>query len=69
MAVLITNCIRLIVLLAGVLVGIGKVAVVGITSTVMNPLVPELVTIVVAKEEGEREREREGGGRERDQHW
>ena len=47
----ITNCIRL---LAGVLVGIGRVAVVGITSTVMNPPVPELVAIVVAKE---RERE------------
>ena len=59
MAVLITNCIRLMILLAGpgVLVGIGRVAVVGITSTVMNPLVPELVAIVVAKGR-ERERER-----------
>ena len=36
------------ILLAGVLVGIGRVAAVGITSTVMNPLVPELVAIVVA---------------------
>ena len=47
MAVLITNCI-IMILFAGVLVGIGRVAVVGITSTVMNPLVPELVAIVVA---------------------
>ena len=42
------------ILLAGVLIGIERVAVVGITSTVMNPLVPELVAIVVAKgREGE----------------
>ena len=58
------------ILFAGVLVGIGRVAVVEITSTVMNPLVPELVAIVVAigregGREGERERERE---RERGTH-
>ena len=58
MAVLITNCICLMILLAGVLVGIGRVAVVGITSTVINPLVSELVAIVVTKGR-ERERERE----------
>ena len=44
------------ILLAGVLVGIGRVAVVGTTSTVINPLVSELVAIVVTKG---RERERE----------
>ena len=52
------------ILLAGVLVGIGRVALVGITSTVMKPLVPELVATVVAKgRERVRKRERE---RERD---
>ena len=46
------------ILLAGVLVGIGRVAAVGITSIVMNPLVSELVAVVVAKGR-ERERERQ----------
>ena len=36
------------ILLAGVLVGIGRVAVVVTISNVMNPLVSELVAIVVA---------------------
>ena len=58
MAVLITYCICLMILLAGVLVGIGRVAVVGTTSTVMNPLVSELVAIVVTKGR-EKERGRE----------
>ena len=56
------------ILFAGVLVGIGRVAVVEITSTVMNPLVPELVAIVVAiGREGGRERGRERG-KEREGH-
>ena len=49
------------ILLAGVLVGIGRVAVVGTTSTVINPLVSELVAIVVTKGR-EREIERQPDG-------
>jgi hypothetical protein len=52
----ITICMSLMILLAGVLVGIGRVAVVVTTSTIMNPLVSELVAIVVAREREWRER-------------
>ena len=61
---------KITILLAAVLVGIGRVTGVGITSIVVNPLDSELVVkvAVVAREtDREREREREvyvcwGGG-------
>jgi hypothetical protein len=56
MTAAITICMSLMILLAGVLVGIGRVAVVVTTSTIMNPLVSELVAIVVAREREWRER-------------
>ena len=55
---------KITILLAAVLVGIGRVAGVGITSIVVNPLDSELVVkvAVVAREtDRERERERERG--------
>ncbi len=56
MTAVITICMSLVILLAGVLVGIGGTAVVVTTSTVMNPPVSELGALVVAKE-------REGRGK------